>query len=657
MRTQLEETPRCPCCGKPEEYHEHAERKEILLLAGCGILFALALLFEDDIEKYLGLRYVWAVYGLPYLVCGTSIIRAAGRALAHGDLFNEFTLMTVATFAAIALNELPEAVGVMLFYRCGEFLQERAANNSRRSVGRLLAGKPSLAHVLENGHTVDRPVENVLPGQQIVVRAGERIPLDGVVLAGTSTVDQSPLTGESMPVAAQAGDNVLGGSINLSAVLTVEVLRPFAQSHIARILELVEHASANKSSTERFITRFARYYTPAIVAGASLVAAIPPLFLGEEWHTWVYRALVLLVIACPCALLISIPLSYFGGIGAASRRGILVKGGAVFDNLLHVDSVVFDKTGTLTRGACTVNKLAPAPGVSEAELMRAAHIAVSSSNHPLARAMVRYCLGKADDAPASTDARKKRGGEPAHAADDASAVLAMQELPGKGALAHMHGARYMAGTSILFAEYGLKTPDIQSPGAVVHVARNADYLGAFLLTDWIKPDAAQAVNALAKRGVRSYMLTGDREGAARWVAEQLGLAGYRSQLLPEEKVDALPDFARISRTAYVGDGINDAPLLALSRVGIAMGGMGAEAAVEAADVVILNDSPVKIPELLTVAEQVRRVVWQNIALALGVKGLIMIFGVAGLSGLWEAVFADVGVALLAVLNAVRGTRK
>jgi Cd2+/Zn2+-exporting ATPase len=387
------------------------------------------------------------------------------------------------------------------------------------------------------------------------------------------------------------------------------------------------------------------------------VAAIPPLFWGEVWHTWLYRALVLLVIACPCALLISIPLGYFGGIGAASRRGILVKGGAVFDNLLHVNSVVFDKTGTLTQGACTVNGLVPAPGVAEEELARAAHIAESSSNHPLARAIVQYCLDNAFSAsPPSSRAQAGSGGDPAKSAG-APTVLAMQELPGKGALAHMDGVRYLAGTATLLAEHGLSVPEIQSPGAIVHVARDADYLGAFLLTDWIKPDAAQAVEALARRGVRSYMLTGDRESPARWVAEQLGLAGYRSGLLPEEKVAALPDFAQVSHTAYVGDGINDAPLLALSRVGVAMGGVGAEAAIEAADAVILNDSPNKVTELFTVADQVRLVVWQNIALALGIKGLVMICGVAGLSGLWEAVFADVGVALLAVLNAARGTRK
>ena len=650
----LEDASCCPCCGTQANHPEHGEHRELLLLTVCGILFLLTLLCEEAIEARFGVRFVWAAYALPYLACGSSIIRAAGRALTRGDIFNEFTLMTLATLAAIALGEFPEAVGVMLFYRCGEFVQGRAAGNSRRSISRLLASKPSLVHVLENGRTVTRPVEEALPGQHIVVRAGERIPLDGVVLAGLSSVDQSPLTGESLPVSVREGDELLGGSINLSAVLTVEVLRPFAQSHIARILALVEHATAAKSPTERFITRFARYYTPAIVAGACLVAVIPPLFLGESWQTWLYRALVLLVISCPCALLISIPLGYFGGIGAASRRGILVKGGAVFDNLLHVDSVVFDKTGTLTQNACVVSRLAPAPGISEETLVQAAHIAESSSNHPLAIAIVQYCLDRTPSAsPAPACTREKSGDS---RASSAPVALTMQELPGKGTLAHRNGVRYLAGTALLLAEHGIAVPDVQSPGAVVHIARDTDYLGAFLLTTWIKTDAALAVNALAKRGVRSYMLTGDREDAARWVAEQLGLAGYRSQLLPEEKVAALPDFAHISRTAYVGDGINDAPLLALSRVGIAMGGLGAEAAIEAADAVILNDSPAKVPELLTIAQKVRRVVWQNIALALGIKGVIMIFGVAGLSGLWEAVFADVGVALLAVLNAVRGTR-
>ncbi|MCL2001389.1 MAG: HAD-IC family P-type ATPase, partial [Planctomycetes bacterium] len=422
MEIQVEDGSGCPCCGEDSPPHACEERREIRVLAISGVLFVCALLFEEGLENRLGIHFAWLAYAIPYLVCGSSIIRTAGRALLRGDVFNEFTLMTLATLAAIAIAELPEAVGIMLFYRCGEFLQERAAGNSRRSISRLMASKPNQAHVLQDGQTVDRPVESVLPGQRIAVRAGEKIPLDGVVLTGVSTVDQSPLTGESIPVNVQEGDQVLGGAINLASVLTVEVSRPFAQSHIARILELTEHASANKSPTERFITRFARYYTPAVVVAALLAAAVPPLFLGGDWRDWVYRALVLLVIACPCALLISIPLGYFGGIGAASRRGILVKGGAVFDNLQQVNSVVFDKTGTLTQAACKVSRLAAAPGVSEEELLRAAYIAESCSNHPLARAIVQYYLDNASPGfPAPSGAPDRN---PANSPSE----LAMQEL-------------------------------------------------------------------------------------------------------------------------------------------------------------------------------------------------------------------------------------
>jgi Cd2+/Zn2+-exporting ATPase len=429
------------------------------------------------------------------------------------------------------------------------------------------------------------------------------------------------------------GDEVFGGAINLSALLTLKVQSPFSRSHIARILELTEHAASNKSPTERFISRFARFYTPAVAAAAVLIALLPPLLAGADARTWVYRALILLVISCPCALLISIPLGYFGGIGAASRRGILVKGGAVFDALLHVTGVVFDKTGTLTEGSSEVKTVIPAAGVSGEELLEAACIAECESNHPLARAVMRL----------SPDFRRPPS-------------LVLREVPGKGVIAHVGDVRYLAGTPALLAEHGLETPKSAPSGPLIRVARDGRYLGSLAFADRIRPDAVKAVRLLKRRNIRSYMLTGDGEEAARAVAEEAGISGWRAGLLPEEKVAALPDFVPASGAAYVGDGINDAPMLALSRVGIAMGGVGAEAAIEAADAVILNDSPASVPELFAIADKVRAVVRQNIALALGVKALVMCLGVAGLSGLWEAVFADAGVALLAVLNAVRGTR-
>ncbi len=634
--SQIDATSVCSCCGGGDECISEPQdnRREIFILAGSGLLFVLALMLENTIQNTYGTWGRGIAFALPYLICGASIIAEAGRLVMKKDVFNEFTLMTFATFAAIALGELPEAVGVMLFYRLGEYVQERAANSSRRSVRRLLASRPDRAQVRETDGSVRvLPVEDVRPGQIVIVRAGEKIPLDAVIVSGASTVDQSPLTGESLPVNVEKGDPVLGGTINLSALLTLQVQSPYTQSHIARVLELVEHAAANKSPTERFITRFARWYTPAVTGAAFLVALLPPLLADADPRTWIYRALVLLVISCPCALLISIPLGYFGGIGAASRRGILVKGGGVFDGLKEVTSAVFDKTGTLTKGSCSVARIAPAPGVSEAELIAAASIAECESNHPLAKAVMQ-------SSPAFTR----------------PADLELREIPGKGVIALSAGSEYLAGTAAFLEERGLHARQFTEVGAQVHAARDGHYLGGFLLTDEIKPDAVDAVALLKKRGILSYMLTGDENGAARAVAERVGLAGYRAGLLPEEKVSALADFAPAGKTVYVGDGINDAPLLALSRVGVAMGGIGTGAAIEAADVVILNDSPAKAAELFEISDKVRAVVVQNILLALGVKGIIMALGIAGLSGLWEAVFADVGVALLAVLNAVRGTR-
>ena len=630
--------------------HEHshgvdddpeAAKREIRLLVACAAIFFSIMIFSNQIQSLFGIWGLRVGYAVPYLLCGTSIFRSAFDGMRSGQYLNEFTLMCGATVAAIILGELPEAVGVMLFYRIGEFFQDRAAAGSRRSIKGLLASKPSSANVLENGSIVVKPVEDVAVGQQVQVRAGEKIPLDGRVISGRSQVDQSPLTGESMPVDVESGSQVYGGAINISGVLTVEVASRFADTHMARILDMVEHAAMRKSPTERFITRFARYYTPAVVAVAFLVAVLPPLLVtGATFQTWVYRALVMLVISCPCALIISIPLGYFGGIGAASRKGILVKGGNVLDGLLHVDTVVFDKTGTLTQGVFAVSEVSPAPGVTEQELLAAALQAEAHSNHPIARSILAHARGQ---------------GLP----DDSSAdpAASVREISGKGMEAVVNGTRYLAGTAALLAENNIQAEDRPHPGALVHVAKGSAYLGCILVNDAVRPEARQAVASLSASGYKTFMLTGDRQEAAAWVAGQVGLDGYRADLLPEDKVRSMQELSDSSRTAFVGDGINDAPILALSRVGIAMGGMGSEAAIEAADAVILNDSPAKVSQLFAIARDVRAIVWQNILLALGIKISFMALGVAGLSGLWEAVFADVGVALLAVLNSTRIMRK
>ncbi|EGW49934.1 cadmium-translocating P-type ATPase [Desulfovibrio sp. 6_1_46AFAA] len=638
---------RCSCsaCSDHDHGHEHetsgGERRELLLMGVSTVLFAVGMLVDTRLEAFLPSWLVSTLcYVLPYALCGYDVLRQMLRNIMRGDIFNEFTLMGGATIAAIALGQLPEAVGVMLFYRIGEFMQERAAGNSRRSVKALLAARPTTAHeLLDDGATRDVSPEDLGPGSRILVRPGEKIPLDGTVLEGESQVDASPLTGESVPVRLSPGGQVHAGTINLNGALTVEVTAPFAESSIARILEMVENAAARKAPTERFITRLARWYTPAVSGLALLVAVLPPLFGLGSFQEWIYRALVLLVISCPCALLISIPLGYFGGIGAASRRGILIKGGAVLDNLRDIRVAAFDKTGTLTEGVFEVNAVLPMPGVSREELLSVAALAESRSNHPIARSVLRAALA------AGLGTEKD------------AAVSAMREIPGKGVEVTADGAQVLAGNAALLEARNITPLPVDMPGSVVQVARDGRALGALVVSDRIKPQAPGALEALRRLGVDVLaMLTGDRQSQARPVAKELGLDVLKADLLPEDKASALEALGPTRQTLMVGDGINDAPVLATAGVGVAMGGLGSEAAIETADVVILDDNPQRLPELLRIARRTRRIVWENIVLALGIKGLFMGLGIVGLSGLWEAVFADVGVALLAVLNASRAGR-
>ncbi len=638
---------RCSCsaCSDHDHGHEHetsgGERRELLLMGVSAVLFAVGMLADTRLEAFLPSWLVLTLcYVLPYALCGYDVLRQMLRNLMRGDIFNEFTLMGGATIAAIALGQLPEAVGVMLFYRIGEFMQERAAGNSRRSVKALLAARPTTAHeLLDDGATRDVSPEDLGPGSRILVRPGEKISLDGTVLEGESQVDASPLTGESVPVRLSPGGQVHAGTINLNGALTVEVTAPFAESSIARILEMVENAAARKAPTERFITRLARWYTPAVSGLALLVAVLPPLFGLGSFQEWIYRALVLLVISCPCALLISIPLGYFGGIGAASRRGILIKGGAVLDNLRDIRVAAFDKTGTLTEGVFEVNAVLPMPGVSREELLSVAALAESRSNHPIARSVLRAALA------AGLGTEKD------------AAVSAMREIPGKGVEVTADGAQVLAGNAALLEARNITPLPVDMPGSVVQVARDGRALGALVVSDRIKPQAPGALEALRRLGVDVLaMLTGDRQSQARPVAKELGLDVLKADLLPEDKASALEALGPTRQTLMVGDGINDAPVLATAGVGVAMGGLGSEAAIETADVVILDDNPQRLPELLRIARRTRRIVWENIVLALGIKGLFMGLGIVGLSGLWEAVFADVGVALLAVLNASRAGR-
>ena len=637
----------CACCAHDHDHSPADQRRELMKMGVSALLFAIGMVADERLATYMPAWLVIAVfYALPYILCGYEVLSVGLKSILKGDFFNEFTLMGGATIAAIALGQLPEAVGVMLFYCVGEFVQERAAGRSRRSIKALLAARPSIAHeMLPDGTTRDVEPEALGPGSHILVRPGEKIPLDGAVLEGESQVDTSPLTGESVPQRIAPGSRVLAGTINLNVALRVEVTTAFADSSIARILEMVENAVARKAPTERFITRMARWYTPAVTGIALLVAVLPPLFGLGPFSQWIYRALVLLVISCPCALLISIPLGYFGGIGAASRRGILIKGGAVLDSLRDIRVAALDKTGTLTEGVFEVNAVLPAPGISEEELLAAAALAESRSNHPIARSVLR--------------AAQNRG-----IATDDACLTGMEEMPGMGVVASITTntdaatatatTELLAGNAALLTSRGLTPVEVNIPGSVVQVAKGGKLLGALVVADRLKPQSPQAIEALRHLGVQHIaMLTGDREEQARPVAQQLKLDSLRAGLLPEDKAGALEALGPVKNTIFVGDGINDAPVLATAGVGVAMGGLGAEAAIETADVVILDDNPARLPELLRIARRTRAIVWQNIVMALGIKGLFMALGIVGLSGLWEAVFADVGVALMAVLNAAR----
>ena len=607
------------------------QKKSLLriLLAG-GLLIAAA---------FLPLEGLWrlAAFLLPYLVVGWDILWKAVRNMAHGQLFDEHFLMSVATIGAFILGEYTEAVGVMLFYQVGELFQSVAVGRSRRSIAQLMDIRPDQAHVEREGEIAPVDPEEVAVGDIIVVRPGEKIPLDGVVREGASALDTAALTGESLPRDVAAGDCVLSGCVNLTGLLRVEVSKEFGQSTASKILDLVENAAAKKARAEHFITRFAKCYTPAVVVGAAALALIPSLLTGQ-WGVWAHRALIFLVISCPCALVISIPLSFFGAIGGASARGILVKGGNYLELLAKAEVVVFDKTGTLTKGVFSVTALHPVPGVTEAALLEAAALAECHSPHPIARSL------------------REAYGKPIHL----NQFTLVNDMPGHGVTVRMGDSSISAGSGRLMEREGISCPPAEGPGTHVHVARDGRYLGHITLDDTLKDTAAQAVRALKGRGIRTVMLTGDRDEAAQAVAADLGLDEVHSQLLPGDKVERME--ALLERTSpkgrlvYVGDGVNDAPVLSRADVGIAMGAMGSDAAIEAADVVLMDDDPTRLIDAMELARKCLSIVRQNIVFALGVKGLFLVLGALGVAGLWEAVFADVGVAVLAILNASRMLR-
>ncbi|MBM4235168.1 MAG: cadmium-translocating P-type ATPase [Firmicutes bacterium] len=606
-----------------------------LVLYGLGlILFLFGIMRNPD---------GWAgfmVFASAYLIFGSGVLLAAIRNVIHGKIFDENFLMSIATLGAFAIGEYPEGVAVMVFYQVGEYLQDSALYRSRRSIEQLMEIRPDYANLLEAGKTRRVNPEEVSIGSVIVVKPGERIPLDGEVIKGSSALDLSALTGESLPREVSEGDQVLSGSVNKSGLIEIRVSTEYSQSTVSRILSLVENAASRKAKTEQFITRFAAYYTPLVVISALLLAVIPPLVIsGQDFSTWAYRALIFLVISCPCALVVSIPLSFFGGIGGASRKGILVKGGNYLEALSHVDTVIFDKTGTLTHGYFTVKDVQPATGFSHDDLLRYGAAAAHYSSHPLSVSIREAAITKPEE----------------------MLIASCEELPGRGVKINYNDQLILMGNQKLLSEHDIEIGDDSDHKTRVHLAIDGRYAGSITLEDELKDDAVSAVQELRRLGIKQIiMLSGDKQQVAEEIGRKLKLDRVYAELLPDQKVEIIENLEkqknRSGKNVFVGDGINDAPSLARAEIGVAMGGVASDAALEAADIVLMTGQPSKLAEAVAVARKTRAIVFQNIVLALGVKAVVMGLGLFGLASMWEAVFADVGVALLAVLNAMRAMR-
>ena len=609
------------------------QKRQLYKIIAAAVLFAVA--FMLPVSGYWRL----AVWSAAYLIVGLPIVRKAFRNIGHGQVFDENFLMTAATVGAFALGEYSEGVAVMLFYQIGELFQSYAVNKSRKSIAALMDIRPDYANIERDGKVVRVSPEDVRPGEDIIVTAGEKIPLDGRIVDGYSFIDTAAITGESVPREAAVGDEVISGCINLNGRLKIKVTRDFGQSTVAKILDLVENASSQKASVENFITRFARYYTPAVVFLALAIAVLPPLLVdGAAFSDWLYRALTFLVISCPCALVISVPLGFFGGIGAASRNGILVKGSNYLEALAATEIAVFDKTGTLTKGCFEVSRV-QGEGIDDDTLLETAALAGGNSTHPVSQS-IRKAYGK------EIDLRR---------------VADFEELPGRGIKATIGGKTVLLGNKKLLDEYGIKFNPVNGAGTVVYIAAGGIFRGFILIADEIKPDAPAAIAALKKAGIReTVMLTGDNAAVAENVAQTLGLDKFFANLLPAQKVEKvealMKDKSDGGKLIFAGDGINDAPVLALADIGIAMGGVGSDAAVEAADIVIMTDEPSKIAQAIKISQRTLRIVRQNIVFALGVKFLVLLMGAEGLATMWDAVFADVGVSVIAIINSMRALK-
>ena len=608
-----------------EKVEESSKGKIIQIGVAIAVLALLAILTPPMPWKLIA-------YLILYLWIGYDVLKTAITNIFHGEIFDENFLMAIATVGAIAIGEYPEAVAVMLFYQVGEFFQDYAVAKSRKSITSLLAIRPDSANLIQNGEIKKVSPEAVKVGDRILIKPGEKVPLDGIVKEGNSMLDTSALTGESVPRSIHPDEQILSGFINQSGQLTVEVTTTFGESTVSKILDLVENASSKKAPAENFITSFARYYTPIVVGLAVLLAVVPPLVTGEPFYDWVYRALTFLVISCPCALVISVPLSFFGGIGGASKAGVLIKGSNYIETLANVETLVFDKTGTLTKGVFEVQTVETT--IDQKDFLRYVASAEQSSSHPIAQSIVKYV-----DQPLA-------------------AVSQLEEIAGFGISVEIEGHHFLVGNEKLLAKYDISFRAVNEIETIVYVAMDEEYIGHLVIADELKEHVTTALTEVKNLGVkRTVMLTGDNRGIAEAIGKKIGIDQVYSELLPEDKVLHLEnELKREQKTAFVGDGMNDAPVLARADIGIAMGGLGSDAAIEAADVVIMDDQPAKIPTAIRIARKTMGIVKQNIVFAIGVKILVLILGALGFATMYAAVFADVGVTVIAVLNAMRCLR-
>ena len=610
---------------------EEGHKKEIVELVIGGTLFVVGLIFK--FQNWLELT----IFLISYIIVGRKVVLSAIKGIVRGQVFSEHFLMSVATIGAFFVGEYPEGVAVMLFYLVGELFEDMAVDNSRKSISELMDIRPYYANLQVGEELKKVSPDEVNIGNKIVVKPGEKIPLDGKVIEGTSMVDTAALTGESVPRELKPGSDALSGFVNKNGVLTIEVTKGFGESTVSKILDLVQNASNKKAPTEKFITKFARYYTPVVVFGALALAIIPPLVIpGASFSDWIYRGLVFLVVSCPCALVLSIPLGFLGGIGGASKKGILVKGGNYLEALNNVEAVVFDKTGTLTKGVFKVTKAISENGYTEDELIKYAAYAESYSNHPIALSIIAAY----------------------HAEIDKYKIENYQEIAGHGIKVNVNGKEVLVGNTKLMISENIQYTDVDTLGTVVHVAIDKKYAGSIIISDEVKEDSAKTIKELKALGVRkTVMLTGDLKKVADNIGKELGLDKVYSELLPADKVEKVESLeaqkSHKGKIVFVGDGINDAPVLARADIGIAMGGLGSDAAIEAADVVIMTDEPHKVASAIKIAKRTRNIVSQNIVFALGVKAIFLVLGALGLASMWAAVFADMGVALIAVVNAMR----